>query len=455
MPYPGMSKSMQKKMEKCVAEVMKDGKPKENAIAICRTQLKASENVYGMIDLFKGSEGQPVSRVQLLIAAKFNTEKYGEFEVTTTHLEQMVANENIRKGIPIDIDHDGGEAAGWITNLAIENGNELWADVEWNDLGKDKLKNKRYRFMSPEFTFNYIDPEHGTFHGAVLIAGTLTNRPLFKRLQALTASEKLTDEEKEKYSKISLFLKADEEQKEGDPMLTLEEIREKDVADLTDEEKAFLNEHADELTDEDKEKFGDVLETESEESEDADSTDDESEESEESEDESDESDDTDDTEESDEADGSAEDSGDGEGGAEDAVKGKEATVTISAAELATLKAQAEENKKLKTETYVNKTFIASEKGGKVYPKARGPLVELVMSFNDKQKELFEKVMDAVAEIKLSEAGSSAAEIADPVAKIDQLVEEAMKADEKLSPGKALLNVSEAHPELFKRVEDQA
>lgn len=42
--------------------------------------------------------------------------------------------------------------------------------------------------------------------------------------------------------------------------MELETIVAKEVADLNDEEKTFLNEHKDELSDDNKEKFKEVLE---------------------------------------------------------------------------------------------------------------------------------------------------------------------------------------------------
>jgi hypothetical protein len=39
MPYPGVPKELTPKMDRCVRKVMKDGKTKSSAIAICKTSI--------------------------------------------------------------------------------------------------------------------------------------------------------------------------------------------------------------------------------------------------------------------------------------------------------------------------------------------------------------------------------------------------------------------------------
>ncbi|KKL11661.1 hypothetical protein LCGC14_2543560, partial [marine sediment metagenome] len=86
----------------------------------------------------------------------------------------------------------------------------------------------------------YEDPETHEKYKDVLAGGALTNRPYFKQLKAVVAS-KLTF-------------------KQGDMDLKLEDILEKEATDLEDNEVEFLKEHKDELSDEQKETYKDVLE---------------------------------------------------------------------------------------------------------------------------------------------------------------------------------------------------
>jgi phage I-like protein len=92
----------------------------------------------------------------------------------------------------VDFDHfslDSGkstEAAGWITNVEVrENG--LWAKIEWTDIGEPAVLNKRYRFVSPVFRSDEVDPinERG-FRPFRLDCLALTNQPNMKKMQPLS-----------------------------------------------------------------------------------------------------------------------------------------------------------------------------------------------------------------------------------------------------------------------------
>jgi hypothetical protein len=130
--------------------------------------------------------------INVLNTGHWDTNYQGSFDVTSEDLFDMVDNFNsgVRKGIPIDTDHDNAAANGWITQLEVRNASELWALVEWTPLGMDKLANKIYKFLSPEFAPTYFDPETDKHVcDNVLIAAALTNFPLMKGLQPVVANE--------------------------------------------------------------------------------------------------------------------------------------------------------------------------------------------------------------------------------------------------------------------------
>lgn len=96
--------------------------------------------------------------------------------------------------LPFDVEHsteikgpkgEDADAYGWIVQLENRNG-EIWAGVEWNDNGVYKIKDKRYGFYSP--AFSYDDKLNIT---AMSSAG-LTNKPNF-RVPALNRSETQED----------------------------------------------------------------------------------------------------------------------------------------------------------------------------------------------------------------------------------------------------------------------
>jgi hypothetical protein len=110
-------------------------------------------------------------------------------------------------------------------------------NVTWTELGKEKLERDEYRYVSFEFwprTTPFENPEKaGEFLVNVVTGATLTNDPLFKKLNPVLASARSGN--------------SDEHKPEGDDM-DLAKLRTKDAKDLTSDEKAFVTEHKAELT---------------------------------------------------------------------------------------------------------------------------------------------------------------------------------------------------------------
>ena len=74
-------------------------------------------------------------------------------------------------------------AAGWIEQLDVRNGGEIWGRVEWTPRAKIAIAAREYRFISPAFTFS---PADGSVQA--LIGASLVNRPNFV-MTALNAQE--------------------------------------------------------------------------------------------------------------------------------------------------------------------------------------------------------------------------------------------------------------------------
>jgi hypothetical protein len=137
------------------------------------------------------------SEVQIAKTGRFSDPRYGVFTITASDFARWIKNFNElhrsegREGLPIDVDHGpettgNTEAAGWCTALTVKNGTELWATVEWNELGISLVQSKRYRYLSPSYVHNYKD-ETGKQHGTALIGVGLTNRP-FLRMATVSLS---------------------------------------------------------------------------------------------------------------------------------------------------------------------------------------------------------------------------------------------------------------------------
>lgn len=153
------------------------------------------------IQLSQASVVNPLSQsalakpdVQVLRVGKFNHPKYGEFEITPQILSEMKTNFEARvRGVDIAFDyfHDSDkEASGWPTELYLtEDGLELWAKVDWTPAAQRKLSEREIRYFSPDFAFQWEDPETGVVHKNVLFGGGLTNRPFVKDMAAIVAAE--------------------------------------------------------------------------------------------------------------------------------------------------------------------------------------------------------------------------------------------------------------------------
>lgn len=137
------------------------------------------------------------SWVQVAKTGSFKDPRYGEFKITLTDFNKWINNfsSNVghgELGLPVDVDHSpekrgDTEAVGWVKQLEKRGDNELWARVEWNDVGRELIAEKRYGYISPSYNPNYKD-EQGHQHGTAMVGIALTNRP-FLRMATVNLSE--------------------------------------------------------------------------------------------------------------------------------------------------------------------------------------------------------------------------------------------------------------------------
>lgn len=406
-------------------EIVMEQNEKRNRMSSGYYSFAEKDKVVSAIDMetILGSDSTPdTQEIKVLPLGKWNTTKYGSVEITKKHIDEMVKNFSIRKGIPIDTDHDGGASNGWADKLTAKD-DGLYATIKWNTQGKKYLDEKIYKYFSPEFSFNYKDPQTSKTFGATFLAGTLTNRPLFKNLPALTASEDknplLTDEN------ITVVLLSHDMDLNSLKTKSLEELK------ANEEELNFVKANADKLTTDERFKFN--MQTPKDE-EDKKASEDAAKKKKEEE----------------EATRKKKE--------EEAKKGSE-QITITASELETLKANAEAGLKasedlkvMKANEEVENKYLASEsnKGG-FLPKAKEDLVKLTLSFNDEQKELFDKVVKSISTVEFGEKGASNSSLTKG-SDFEKLVEK-IEADEKVSYSEAVKLASERNPEAYKAYEE--
>jgi phage I-like protein len=84
--------------------------------------------------------------------------------------------------LPFDVEHateikgpqgEDADAVGWIVALENRNG-EIWAGVEWNENGVWRIKDKRYGFYSPAFSYDE------QLNITAMSSAGLTNKPNFR-----------------------------------------------------------------------------------------------------------------------------------------------------------------------------------------------------------------------------------------------------------------------------------
>lgn len=131
------------------------------------------------------------SWVTITRTGDFSDPRYGDFKITPTHLDQMVANFNNRvlgQDVFLDVAHRPNDgAAGKFLQLQVENG-RLRGLVEWTTFGMDAVKTRGFAYLSAEYHENWKDNEKQMAHGCVLLGAGLTTRPVIKNLDAVVLS---------------------------------------------------------------------------------------------------------------------------------------------------------------------------------------------------------------------------------------------------------------------------
>jgi phage I-like protein len=186
--------------------------------------------------------GDVPKKIHVIPTGAWDHPIYGPMVITASDIAQFVQNFNdgIRKGVPITEGHEDGiheqPAVGWFTELTAE-ADGLWANVDWNQRGKTALTQKEFKFFSPEFYEVYEDPETQEIKEHVLVGGALTNKPYFKELTAVVFSEPAI---------IKQFSDKNMSKK-------LEDIMKKKAEELSEDDKSFLKEQCDKMSEDDAE----------------------------------------------------------------------------------------------------------------------------------------------------------------------------------------------------------
>jgi hypothetical protein len=131
--------------------------------------------------------------IQAMPLGKYDHPVYGEINITPDTVTQFASNVNAEvRGQKLDIDYDhkayGGEAAGWVEQ-AEARPDGLWLLVDWTKKAYELIKDKAYRYFSPEFNDEWKHPKEGATYKNVLFGGAITNRPFLKDILPINMSE--------------------------------------------------------------------------------------------------------------------------------------------------------------------------------------------------------------------------------------------------------------------------
>lgn len=216
-------------------------------------------------------DGAPVREVQLFKKGTF--EKAGtKFTIDDAWLEKLVKNYEIfaskakdKKIIPLDYNHSSMNdhheeaiAAGWLVGLKKKD-DGVYGDFEFTPRAAEYVKNKEYRYISPEFNVFAFKKENGEIvDGPLLQAAALTNRPFLKGMAPVELSDKGNDktnkEETMQLEKIGKVLSLTGEFGEKEIVTAIEKISKptselrtvlklKDDEDVVDAVKKMVSEN--------------------------------------------------------------------------------------------------------------------------------------------------------------------------------------------------------------------
>lgn len=163
---------------------------------IIKDQIPLSDRHVGyLVDLstvqLEEGEETDTSWLHAVSVGTYKHPLYGTLDFTPERVMRFATNiKNKIRGIDPAIDYahrSTEEAAGWVKDAEVRP-NGLWVLVEWTKKAAEAIKNKEFRYFSPDFADEWTDAQ-GNKHKDVLFGGGLTNRPFLKDLIPINLSE--------------------------------------------------------------------------------------------------------------------------------------------------------------------------------------------------------------------------------------------------------------------------
>lgn len=149
----------------------------------------------------------------------------GEFTLTSKAFDEMAFHAK-QRGLDIVVDYEHetlwgtkAPASGWIKpeNIKVEGG-ELWVMINWTPTALEFIEKKEYRYLSPVFMKDTVDPATGSFVGWTLHSVALTNTPFLSEIGTLFENKSREVGEKDKQlvslkAEVEVYKKAEVERR--------------------------------------------------------------------------------------------------------------------------------------------------------------------------------------------------------------------------------------------------
>ncbi len=201
--------------------------------------------IYGFSEINESNQNE----IMIVKTGKWKHPVYGEFRVNSKSLNEFKNNfDNKTRGVDIgiDVEHDSYNGyVGWFKEVFIR-GNALIGVIEWTAEGAKMIKEKTFRYFSPELAFEYEDMETQEKFTNVLIGGGITNRPYFKGLKPLLASESNASEGEQ----FDLYFNAETMDDNKEVVEEVEEKAEEKAEETTEETTETVEETKEESKEE-------------------------------------------------------------------------------------------------------------------------------------------------------------------------------------------------------------
>lgn len=166
---------------------------------VVNINISAEEHFGYIVDLSEMEFAEGVTRgwLQALPLGKWKHPIHGDIEVTFERAKEFATNVNRGvRGQDLDIDYvhkgdaaKGDKAAGWVQKARADARRGLELLIEFTGEAVKEIRDRAWRYFSPEFVNRWEHPETGVVYSNVLLGGGLTNRPFLKGIAPINLSE--------------------------------------------------------------------------------------------------------------------------------------------------------------------------------------------------------------------------------------------------------------------------